>query len=287
MELQWTKNNYGFSYHQINDADRSAKQLIIALYDSTAERWMPATWAQELSWLARDMQAELIAPSAEFFQLNSEIVTAFLSDRFNHINGDSIRFIALGQGAAHACNLIESGYSGLLIAPLKQCGITVSSPSQVFGVLSTIDNDSSKSWIDSLQRQGVWVIQKKVRGEDYYYVDQHQQLVTRIWNSIDSTVTRLSDTVWSSQYATELMGNIPETVREGKYIELSIAVAVQGDFSIRLLNLSAQPVVNIEQYLGKGTHHFRVPTKGLDWGVYKLQIDGPTIIEKHRIMIRG
>lgn len=276
-----------FSYAQYGTIDSLRDRLIIALPDTTNSAWKPAAWAQELSWLADEENACVLAPEATFTTLSASIVEGFIAEQFPGLDSTQIRFIALGSGANGVCTLLELGYNGLLIAPMKSCVIKEPRPDRVVAVANTRSTDSAKVWTDSLQRFGVWVQQEWVISDEMYYFEHREEVLLKLWNWVDDQVDRLQDSVWLAAYQTELTSTIPEVIREGKKVELILEVAQEGEFEIDLLDLSAHPVHEVKEFLGKGTHRFEIPTKGLNWGVYKLEVDGPKMIEKHKIMIRG
>jgi hypothetical protein len=76
-------------------------------------------------------------------------------------------------------------------------------------------------------------------------------------------------------------------IRQGKQVEINIQVMENGAYSLDLLDLSAKSVFHKEMYLGKGKHSLSFNTEDLDWGVYKVQLDGPKFLYKHKLMIRG
>ncbi len=276
-----------FSYAQYSAMDSVRDKLIIALADTAGGAWKPAAWAQELSWFADRVKACVIAPEPTFGTFSEDAIIAFVSRSFPQADSTKIRFIALGTGANSMCGLLQAGYSGIMISPMKACGLTEVEQANVVGLLSTRRTDSTSVWKDSLYRTGRWVREIQITADDPYYFERKEEVLMELWNWMDERLTAIQDSTWCATYETTLLSKVPEVVREGKYVELELQIAEPGDVEIDLLDLSARSVHQTHVFLGKGKHSFRIPTKGLNWGVYKLEVDGPGMIEKHRIMIRG
>lgn len=276
-----------FSYAQYSALDSTRSLLILALADSTDGAWKPAAWAQELSWLADQVGACVVAPDPEFGSYSKEVLDQFIGKTFPQADSTQIRFLALGSGALAVCTLLQAGYSGLLISPFKGCNIGSLEKENVVGIVATRESDSAAIWKDNLQRTGRWVTEVALISEEPYYFNQKEEVLLDLWKWMDEQLSTIQDSSWRTTYQSRLLNEVPEVVREGRFIELELQIAEPGDVEIDLLDLSARSVHQTHVFLGKGKHSFRIPTKGLKWGVYKLEVDGPGMIEKHRIMIRG
>jgi len=261
--------------------------LIIAFTDDAGERWKYTSWAHELHWLAADRNALIVAPETK----SQRLTWSELSSMMNHFK-DSVQslnrteFISLGSGASLTSSLISNGFNGLIISPSEVVSNLEGTYQTVVGLVSTTTVDSGGLIIDSLSRAGQWVIYEHQQGADYYYIDGYKHFYSDVFDRVDSSSQELlKDSL--HQKKTEVINNLPDVIREGQQIEINVLVQENGDFLLDLLNLSAESVFHEEMYLGKGKHTFRLNTNDLEWGVYKVQIDAPKFLYKHKIMIRG
>ena len=122
-----------------------------------------------------------------------------------------------------------------------------------------------------------------------WYFDEREGHMLIAMNWLDSTNALLSDsTQWSEFQRLPLVSSsIPEVMREGQKIHLELNISEPAQYTFQLLNLSAEIVRKNEQVLGMGSHRIAIPTKGLAWGVYHLEIATRTVQFRQKIMIRG
>lgn len=261
--------------------------LILAFADDAGERWKNNSWAQELYWLAEERNALVVSPNTKDRKLTwpeIDAVIQFFKDSVQSI--DKTEFIALGSGARNTSDLIDNGFSGLLISPILILSLVDLNKPSAVGLIKTLEVDSSQQLIDSLSHSGNWVLFDQQFGSDYYYIDGYKQLYLDVFNKIDSLNSDiLRDTL--QEFKTKVVGSLPDVVRQGQKVEISIIVYQNGDYLLDLLDLSAKSVFHKELYLGKGKHSFYLKTNDLDWGVYKVQISGSKFLYKHKLMIRG
>lgn len=283
LKLVFKGKSYGF---YTLDNPETYSNLLLGFHDQEGEAWSAQSWTQELSWLSKARRSNLFVPQIDFPEMTADVLAALIKTHYQNTNPDSVFFIAFGSGANKTCSLVKEGMPGVFIAPLKSCKIGEAKTESAVSILNSRESDSSKVWQDSLERAGWWVQEKMVISADPYYVHNHESLITEQFNWIEEKLNSLNNPNQTPSI-TQLETPIPEVIKQGKPIDFSISVANHGIFEIKLLDLGSQPQYKNNIFLGKGIHKFSILTKDLNWGVYKLEIDGPEFLEKHKVMIRG
>ncbi len=261
--------------------------LIFAFSDYSEDRWKFTSWAQELHWLATERNALIVSPEGRNKALtwaDFEAVIAHFKDSVQSLN--RTEFIALGNGAFSSAELIKHGYSGVLIAPANALLLNNSYTSACIAVIKTTESDSSKQVRDSLAQHGNWALFDQQFGADYYYLDGYKLVYSRLFERIDSVRNDIALDSLNSR-KTIVVNKLPDVVRQGQTVELHVHVYQHGNYQLDLLNLSAKSVYHETLFLRKGKHIIQFTTGELDWGVYKVQLEGTTFLFKHKLMIRG
>jgi len=273
-----------YVYHQGSD---STHEVILAFADTTNQGWQVSSWVQELSWLSTERQALLVGLSPEVDELSTTFYRQLLKENQLTDQKLPLSFIALGSGAESLCSLVGEGVSGVFIAQNTSCSFQDMGATSSYGILNSRDNDSARIVRDSLSYLGHWVKEIMVIGDDPYYVEQRKEVILQLFQFNDSITSLLQDSASLAALKNRLVNTIPEILRQGQVIPVELQVAEQGLFKIELLDLSGKAVLSEHRFLGKGLHKVHLQTKALPWGVYKLVVDGPKLLEKRKIMIRG
>ncbi len=263
------------------------KEVLVAFYDDTDPAWRFETWAQELTWLADNRGALLIAPLEDVDRLDSAKLEAWIRFVSDSLTLEQTKFITLGNGVRHINGLLKEGCAGLIIAPSDTIATRLNEQEEVVGLIDSRKDDSTDAVTASLKQSGVWLFSKMVIGDHPYYFDQHKEVVLDVFARVDSMLLVLVDSTSKAALRSKVLEAGPEVLRQGKAFELNLFIAEAGMFSFQVLDLSAKAVYTKKMFLGKGGHRIKLPTKDLNWGVYKIEVDGPGILVKQKLMIRG
>lgn len=266
--------------------DSKIDEVILAFHDADDPAWSPITWCQELSWLASERNAGVLVPATGIEEVDSSKVSSMLKLISDSISMEQCRILVLGGGVKNARPFISLGLDGLIIAPSDTLSSEKNVDGSVYGIIDARPTDSAASIEADLIAQGAWTFRKLVIADHPYYFDHHKEVIREMFHRMDSTRTSLEDTLMPvSQTKVVKIG--PEILKQGKVFETKLFVARHGQFKAQVLNLSAEPVAEYERFLGKGNQTISIPTKDLEWGVYKIEIDGPGVKVRHKLMIRG
>lgn len=282
----WSQKKTSIDY-AVHRPDSVAKEILFGFYDDADSTWKKESWAQELTWLASERGAMVVVPDQRFNSLDSTAVDAFIRSVSEPDSITSIRFVSLGTGvrSIHGLFPIEAG--GVIIAPSDSISSESVKRNLVAGLIDSRKGDSTMRVSNDLHEAGAWVFQKMVIGKHPYYFDGHRSAISYMMNQIDSMSLLLSDSAFMASLKTKVLEAGPDVLRQGRPFETSLMVAKQGEFQVNVLNLSAEVVWRTLTFLGKGKHVIEIPTKDLPWGVYKIEIDGPSFLAKQKLMIRG
>ncbi|MEX2596052.1 MAG: hypothetical protein WEC59_03905 [Salibacteraceae bacterium] len=266
----------------------SAGKVIFAFYSSEAHPLNSEAWMNEILWLGDTVGATLIIlENNPKSQLTPESVDLILSKIGTELTWKNTSFMAVENGVESVCGLIKSGLPGVLISPRKTCSVIGVNQTSVYGVISANEQDSALTIIDSLEVAGQWVKSSLLQSEHPYFINDRKAAFTAMFGWVDSVNQMLNDSNLMTGLKTQITSQIPEVVREGKAINVDLFFAENGPFKMSLNNLSGESVSKVETQTGKGNRSFLLPTKGLDWGVYRLEIDAPELFHKYTIIIRG
>jgi hypothetical protein len=282
-QFLWKKQKMDYAFYQ---PEGEVKQVLIALVDAADASWKCQSWAQELTWLANKRSAIIVAPAPAESTLDENAWRAFLSGLEGAPSIDSVFFVILGAGIKASTTLINMGLSGLVIAPTDSLPIS----NHELGVIALIDSrgeDQSERVRGTLEASGAWVLHRMIISEHPYYFDERQPIIFGLFHELDSLNAVLSDESKSQALQSALLTSIPEVLRQGVPIKMEIFVAQQGKFVVEVHDLSGAKVYTDDRFFGKGKHPFILPTRQLDWGVYKIVITGPGFMVKQKFMVRG
>jgi hypothetical protein len=139
--------------------------------------------------------------------------------------------------------------------------------------------------VETLKANGFWIPEKILLP---YSTEISNELISDIrW--IDSVAGVVRDSSKFALYSESvgIQNEIPDVVRQGKRLELSIKSASKGTLRIRFSDLSSKVIFEKNIELGKGFQSIELETGELEWGVYYLELKGQEISERHKFMIRG
>ena len=283
---KWTLKKTSVEY-AIHRPDSGIKEILFAFHDGSDPAWKKESWAQELTWLVEERHSIVVAPDSQFNTLDSSGVAAFIQSIWKEEDKAGLRFITIGDGFSGLSALMSFDASGLVIASSDTLSFSRIRRDVVVGLIDSRKGDSTMRVSKDLHEAGAWVFQKMVIGEHPYYFDGHRSAISYMMNQIDSMSLLLSDSAFMASLKTKVLEAGPDVLRQGRPFETSLMVAKQGEFQVNVLNLSAEVVWRTLTFLGKGKHVIEIPTKDLPWGVYKIEIDGPSFLAKQKLMIRG
>ncbi|NQV52541.1 MAG: hypothetical protein HQ500_05125 [Flavobacteriales bacterium] len=282
----WTGKGVKVDY-ALYRPNTAIQEVLIAFYDDADPAWRFETWAQELTWLADERGALLIAPSSDVKHMDSAKLEAWIRFVSDSLTLDRVKFVTLGRGVRHIDGLLGEECAGLIIAPSDTISTWLSGKDGVIGLIDSRKGDSAQAVMKALAKNGTWLFSKMVIGDHPYYFDQHKEVVLDVFAKMDSMLLILKDSSLNAGLRSTVLETGPEVLRQGKAFELSLFIAEEGVFSFQVLDLSGKAVQSKKVFLGKGRHGIKLPTKDLDWGVYKMEVDGPGILVKQKLMIRG
>ena len=271
-----------FAKHIPND---SIQEIIFAFHDDVDPSWTPVTWCQELSWIASERSAAILVPIEPLGEIDSAMALKMVRLVSDSLTLDECSFIALGAGIGSARTFVDLGIDGLIMAPSDSLGQSSGAENGVYGIIDARSTDSATAIQADLIDQGAWTFRKLVIADHPYYFDHHKEVIRSLFQSMDSTRQFLSDTTVTLR--SEIIKPGPEILRQGRPYEAELMVIDHGEFTIQLLNLSAELIADYSMVLGKGKQLISIPTSELEWGVYKVVIEGPEIKLRQKLMIRG
>jgi len=143
-----------------------------------------------------------------------------------------------------------------------------------------------KSKLDSL---GAWVLRPSVEFNASSNPDEKKQWIVQEFEKVDSLTRIFNDSTQFENLRSQagLVNEVPEVIRQGKRINLSILIVEQGDLEIRITDLAGKDVYLNKNFRAKGMVRLEIGTNSFDWGVYRLNITSKSIKEQHKFMIRG
>ena len=261
--------------------------LLFAFADDDTESWKYTSWTQELHWLASERNALVVSPDTKERELTWSEIESVMSHYKDSVSSlEKTEFMTLGSGVRYGCDLLSHGFKGLIISPSASFKSSTEIKVSSVGVIQTLDSEDALIVKDSLERLGHWVVHHQQFSSDCYYIDGYKEIYQAVFEAVDSIAHVVSND--SNYSAKTIVTNVlPDVIRQGKQVEINIQVMENGAYSLDLLDLSAKSVFHKEMYLGKGKHSLSFNTEDLDWGVYKVQLDGPKFLYKHKLMIRG
>ncbi|MEQ9186377.1 MAG: hypothetical protein RLP15_01500 [Cryomorphaceae bacterium] len=280
----WTYKGERFEYAQYIPST-GVNEILFGFYDTSNPTWKYETWAQELSWLAEHRKAMIIAPEKGSASLDSTKLVHWVKALSDSVGMKQVKFICLGAGVENMAPLLQNGCDGVIIAPYDTVISESVGNDAVVGIIDSREGDGARSLARRLDRMGAWKFYKMTIGDDPYYFDEHQQVILTLFAKIDSMSSQMANA--SSPIVSKVITPGAEVLRQGKPYEMELFLAQHGLYTMQVLDLSAKVVWSKKVYLGKGRRKVEIATKNLDWGVYKVVVDGPEFLTKQKLMIRG
>lgn len=268
------------------------KGLLIAFEDNDASKWNMEAWCQELYPIAEKNEWLLVVPALPVDNVDrAALVANFIGSFDDSVDVSNARFIVLGSAWERLEDVIPNNIPGLVISPSfdsLRLG-RLEADNLAIAIHASVRQDQAKLLVDSLAGLGIWTRYVETSEEDAYYIEDHYQVYDNLLLWVDSMQKVLSDTVALEKLTTQsgLENQIPEVLKQGQKIRLSLWVNQPGNYHIQVLDLSSKAVFERDSFLGKGKHEITVPTKDFEWGVYHLEIIDQNIRERHKFMIRG
>ncbi|MEZ4722932.1 MAG: hypothetical protein R2813_13745 [Flavobacteriales bacterium] len=289
IETKSVKDKKGEIQYYHYQASGSPDEVIIGLWDAQSGDWTAEIWGEELIPIANKRNAKLIVPYIQGIEAYERWAAIDPVKYLGEYTDGSASILSLGSSAVWATRLIDPKLPALIISPTADSVhlLKRSSASAVY-ILDAVDQVQN-SLKDSFAMAGHWVKLEESKSQHPFFVDNYVERIDHAMDWLDSVRFAIHDSVLLAQYAATagLTGKVPEVLRQGQKIEMGIKVALPGEYTIQVINLSAQVVQEQKLMLGKGIHHFEVKTDKLDWGVYRLEVIGKGIHNKQKFMIRG
>ena len=143
--------------------------------------------------------------------------------------------------------------------------------------------------IDSVNRGGAWSRIDWLTGGESSTDVVRLPTIDQAMTWCDSLANILDDSAHAVAINQKIgvTNTIPEVVREGRKIEVEVFVPRPADCTFQLTDLAGKKAWEEKGFKGRGPLSFSVPTRGLNWGVYELEVEVGSHINRHKIIIRG
>lgn len=199
----------------------------------------------------------------------------------------SITMVAFQENAVASLEQSENCNRYVFINPVLDTSIKnmVLPEDLLLSAILESDNDESRLMVQEMEKKNIWT--KRDYSQHIISFPSDAFISSIKW--MDSLSSIIDDSVSYSQTRSDagVKSMVPEVMRQGKPIEVKINVIESGECHIEILNLSTQVVFSQKQWLGKGSHIVKIPTKNIEWGVYNLEINGRGFESVQKFMIRG
>jgi hypothetical protein len=275
------KGSVDYSYY---NASGNTECLFLVFVDQSTSVVNVDSVLRSLVPVANAKNATLMLP-----RFQNPLIENQFGNWLNAINvgGKPVRYVALSDGVFAALNLASINGAGVLVRPnlSEKPKLVVNSSDPLIAIVSEEELPIDSPLLDSLNRIGYWI---KFENSSSLLARYSEVLVSQL-NWLDSMQVLLDDSVESAilRAKSGWTSKIPEVLCQGQTLELDLFAANQGEYIVQVLNLNARPVFYKVAFLGKGSHHFEVPTKSFDWGVYHIEVIGPSVRKRDKFMIRG
>lgn len=152
------------------------------------------------------------------------------------------------------------------------------------------DHQKLDSLIDSIAYAGAWLKEFKSS------VPESTRSLTSVLPQLDKAIVWMDSLTSQIRDSTILAGfegkigianKLPEIVKEGRKVRVEVFVPYAADCRFELTDLSGDAAWTQRGFRGRGMSSFDIPTRGLNWGVYQLEVEVGIHIQRHKIIIRG
>lgn len=281
QKKQWKAKKGSIEYLEFCPIESREKMLVCMLEDEAINE-------EFLKDLAVGEGACLIMLSLNT-ENNIPLLTEMLSSTpYNELKEKYI--LVQGENSRYLVEFARLGYSGIIVHPvIVHEKSKIENPEDEL-VYILIGNDSSTFQVKkTLDSAGVWVFQPSFEELNKPFAKESLGWYYRQFEFIDSMSFALNDSNAKDVLLKKagIINGIPEIVKQGRKIELSIFVVEQGVYEIKIADLGGKEVFSSTSFFGKGTHKLEVGTKSFEWGVYRLFVSGASMREQHKFMIRG
>jgi len=151
-------------------------------------------------------------------------------------------------------------------------------------------NHAADSLVDSIRWGGAWL--RDYQTDEAVEGTPLMSLLPAIdeglsWVDSLSSLLRDSSDAGSMNAKAGITNRLPEVVKKGRPISIDVFVPSPADCRFELLDLSGEAAWSTSAFLGRGNVQYSIPTKSLNWGVYQLEVEVGSYINRHKIIIRG
>ena len=258
------------------------KLLLVDLKNSE----LTAKLTASLMSITNQLRAKFVLVDLSRFD-NKLICDAFAKEVWNTPSVNSTTLITMNDNLETSLVFMEYCHRFIYLDPLVDSTINKRAFSDeiLISVISELSAEELSVTANELIQKNIWISTQNVEHTSPFPSEAIKSSL--LWMDSLSLILEDSSAHAKLSKGAGVKNAIPEVLRQGESIEVEIEVYEAGHCIIEILDLSTEVIFSKNEILGRGKHRIKIPTKGLDWGVYNLEIKGTGFETVQKFMIRG
>lgn len=254
-----------------------ANQPLIPVLAPCATTAEAEQWAEKLSPLAAQLNAEpavaLTGPSSSP-QMLTEWVESFRTADHPHV-----LLIGAETLAPLAASAAKKGDHLVVLNPM---GPIVSLNEWVVTTALIQETDSAQRTFSEAAKSANHWTQAGIDSATYAFNIE-------AYTTADSILRIFRDSASLAKFqSTPLLTNpIPPAISNGRPLTLNLFISRGGSYEVRLLDVGSKTMDRHQAQWGLGPKTVGFEIGKLPWGVYSIEVKGPSVLERYSIIIRG